>query len=67
MRVICKVEKSVKTRDLQKMTNSMSMRQAAKYYSLMDARWIMMTLQPVYLFDKLSTALQERQHNHALP
>ena len=47
IRVICQVGKSLNIRDL--MTNLMSVRQAAKYHSLMDARKILMTNQPVYL------------------
>ena len=30
----------------------------------MEARRILSTKQPVYLYNKLSTALQERQHGH---
>ena len=64
MRVVCKVGKIVRIRDLQKMTNWLSVRQAAQYHSLMEARRILSTKQPVYLYDKLSAALQERQHGH---
>ena len=64
MRVICKVGKSVSIRDLQRMTHWLSVRQAAKYHSLMDARRILMTQQPVYLYNKLTAGLQERQHGH---
>ena len=64
MRVVCKVGKSVRIKDLQKMTNWLSVRQAAQYHSLMEARRILSTKQPVYLYDKLSAALQERQHGH---
>ena len=64
MRTICKVGKSVPIKNLQKMTNWFSVRQAAKYHSLMEARRILATKQPVYLYGKLSAALQERQHAH---
>ena len=64
MRVVCKVGKSVKIKDLQRMTNWFSIKQAAKYHSLMDARRILNTKQPVYLHSKLSAALQERDHGH---
>ena len=64
MRVVCKVGKSVKIKDLQRMTNWFSIKQAAKYHSLMDARRILNTKQPVYLYSKLSAALQERDHAH---
>ena len=46
------------------MTNWFSVRQAAKYHSLMEARRILATKQPVYLYGKLSAAMQERQHAH---
>ena len=46
------------------MTNGMSVRQAAKYHSLMEARRILATQQPVYLFNKLTAALRERQHGY---
>ena len=46
------------------MTKWMSIRQAVKYHSLMEARRIMMNQEPVYLYQKLSTALQGRQHQH---
>ena len=64
MRTICKVGKSVSLKNLQKMTNWMSVRQAAKYHSLMEARRTLSTHQPVYLYNKLSVALQERRHGH---
>ena len=64
MRVVCKVGKSVRVKDLQRMTNWLSSRQAAQYHSLMEARRILSTKQPVYLYSKLSAALQERQHGH---
>ena len=46
------------------MCNWMTVKQAAKYHSLMDARRILNTKQPTYLYSKLVTALQERQHGH---
>ena len=61
---MCKVGKSVKIKDLQKMTNWFSIKQAAKYHSLMDARRILNTKQPVHLYSKLSAALQEREHGN---
>ena len=64
MRVVCKVGKSVAFRDLQRMTNWLSVRQVAQYHSLMEARRILMMRQPVYLYNKLSAALQEGQHEH---
>ena len=64
MRVVCKVGKSVRVKDLQRMTNWLSARQAAQYHSLMEARRILSTKQPVYLYSKLSAALQERNHGH---
>ena len=42
----------------------MSIRQAVKYHNLMKARIILMNQQPVYLYQKLSTALQGQQHQH---
>ena len=62
MRVICKVGKSVRIKDLLKMTGWLSIRQAAQFHSLMEARRILNTHQPVYLFDKLTAALQARPH-----
>ena len=50
--------------DLQKMVGWLSVRQAVKYHSLMEARRILSTKQPLYLYAKLSAALQERQHSH---
>ena len=64
MRVVCKVGKNVKIKDLQRMTNWMSVRQASQFHSLMEARRILNTKQPVYLFEKLTASLQERQHNY---
>ena len=64
MRVICKVGKSTKISDLQRMTGWMSIRQSVKYHSLMEARRILTSQQPAYLYTKLSTALQGRQHEH---
>ena len=64
MRVVCKVGKSAKIKDLQKTMYWMSVRQAAKYHRLLEAKRILTTKQPVYLFEKLSVALQERQHGH---
>ena len=66
MRIVCNVGKSVKTEELQKQTHWLSVKQAAVYYSLMDARRILTTKQPVYLYEKLSDALLEnaRQHNY---
>ena len=64
MRVICKVGKSVRIKDLQKQTGWLSIRQEAQFHSLMEARRILHTHQPVYLFDKLTAALQARQHNY---
>ena len=64
MRVICKVGKSVRIKDLQKTTGWLSIRQAAQFHSLMEARRILHTHQPVYLFDKLTAALQARQHGY---
>ena len=64
MRVICKVGKSTRISDLQKMTGWMSIRQSVKYHSLMEARRILTSQQPAYLYKKLSTALQGRQHRH---
>ena len=64
MRVVCKVGKSVRVKDLQRMTNWFSSRQAAQYHSLMEARRILSTKQPVYLYSKLTAALQERHHGH---
>ena len=56
--------KSVKIKDLQKIMNWMSVRQAENYHSWMDVTRILAKKQPVYLFEKLSVALQERQHGH---
>ena len=64
MRVICKVGKSVRITNLQRMVGWLSVRQAVKYHSLMEARRILSTKQPLYLYAKLSAALQERQHGH---
>ena len=67
MQVVCNVGKSVKIEELQKRTNWLSVRQAAVYYSLMDARRILTTKQPVYLYGKLSEALNfenTRQHDY---
>ena len=64
MRVIGKVVKSVRIKDMQKMTNWLSIRQAAQVHSLMEARRILKTQQPVYLFGKLTVALQARQHGY---
>ena len=44
--------------------NWMSVRQAENYHSWMDVTRILAKKQPVYLFEKLSVALQERQHGH---
>ena len=63
MRVICKVGKSTRICDLQRMTGWMSIRQSVKYHSLMEARRILTSQQPAYLYKKLSTALQGRQHD----
>ena len=49
------------------MVGLLSVRQAAIYHSLMEARRILSTKQPLYLYDKLSAALQERQHGHDTP
>ena len=64
IRVVSKVGKIVKIRDLQKFTNWLSKKQADKYHSLMEARRILNTQQPVYLYNKLMAALQEWQHGH---
>ena len=65
MRVICKVGKSTRISDLQRMTGWMSIRQSVKYHSLMEARRILTShQQPAYLYQKLYTALQGRQHNY---
>ena len=64
MRVICKVGKSTRLADLQRMTGWMSIRQSVKYHSLMEARRILTSQQPTYLYKKLSTALQGRQHDY---
>ena len=64
MRVICNVGKSAKIADLQTMTKWMSVRQSAKYHSLMEARRILTNQEPQYLYNKLTTALLAGQHNH---
>ena len=64
MRVVCKVGKSVRIKDLQRMTNWFSVKESGKYHSLMEARRILNTKQPLYLYTKLAAALQEQQHVH---
>ena len=64
MRVICNVGKSAKIADLQRMTNWMSVRQLAKYHSLMEARRILSNQEPQYLYNRLSAVLLAGQHNH---
>ena len=65
MRVVCNVGKSVTVEELQRRTRWLSVKQAAAYHSLMDARRILNTKQPRYLYQKLSKALSiERQHNY---
>ena len=56
MRVIYNVGNSVKTEELQKQNNWLSVKQAAVYYNLMDARRMLTTKPPVYLYKKLSEA-----------
>ena len=64
MRVICKVGKSTRISDLQRMTGWMSIRQSVKYHSLMEARRILTIQQPGYLYKKLYITLQGRQHDY---
>jgi hypothetical protein len=52
-RAICKVGKGVSTGDLLAMVKWLSVRQAVAYYSLMEARRVVTTGEPRYLYDKL--------------
>ena len=65
MRMICNVGKSIKIEELQKRTGWMSVRQSVMFHSLMDARRVMSTQQPAYLYRKLCGALEtgDRLHN----
>ena len=49
MRAICKVGRSVKIEELQKRTNWLSVRQVIMYHSLMKARRVLVTREPLYL------------------
>ena len=58
MRIFCNVGESVRIKELQKRTGWLSVRQSVMYHSLMDARRVITTQQPAYLYHKLCGALE---------
>ena len=59
MRAICKVGRSVKIEELQRRTNWLSVRQAVMYHSLMEARRVLVTREPQYLYQRLTSTRAE--------
>ena len=62
MRAICKVGRSVKIEELQRRTNWLSVRQAVMYHSLMEARRVLVTGEPRYLYERLTNGRLEPLH-----
>ena len=63
MRSICKVGKSVRIEELLEITNWLSVRQAVAYYSLMEARRVLTTMEPSYLYNVLTSSTPTSQYN----
>ncbi len=63
MRSICNVGKSARIEDLLRMTNWLSVRQSIVYFSLMEARRVLTSKEPRYLYNVLTTSSPTSLYN----